>query len=152
MFLKSLRTRSCTWDSGWISRSGVRNLCARVSESSLPDWRWADTTLTPLSTAQGLRTAASFGQQHVSLSLGRPGREDDSEGRLNHRGFPWARLDLGRSPAACLGRGDGWGRNFWLYRPAAPGAISLLKDFIPVVLPQVRNGIEVTHGMCKSHS
>lgn len=65
-------------------------------------------------------TAASFGQQHVSLSLGRLGREDDSEGCLNHRGFPWARLDLGTSPCHTSGQGRWMGKELLALQTCSP--------------------------------
>ena len=112
-------------------------------------WSWGTPPLRTLSAAQGLQTAASCSQQGVIISLGRDG---DSEGCLNHPGFPWARQDLGTLPCRMSGQGGWMGKELLPSQTCSPGAISLLTDLTRVGWPQVRNRIKVAQGICESRS
>lgn len=60
---------------------------------------------THLSPSPGLTAVLAL----ASSNEASPGRERDSEGCLNHQGFPWARLGLCRLPVHVSGHGDGEG-------------------------------------------
>lgn len=136
MVLKLLRTRSCLWDPCWASW----HVCLGEGATC-----WTGDGGTPplhaLSTARGSQTVAGFGQQRMNLPLGWDG---DSEGCLNHRGFPWARQDLGTWPCRMSGQGGWMGKELLAPWTHSPGAISLLKDLTPVEWPQVGKRTEVT--------
>lgn len=89
-----LRNKWCRWDLG---RAG--NSCAWEGSScwardtAQPKWCWPwPATHQPLP-GDGGRDGEREG-----------GMEGDSQGCLNHRGFPGARQDWARGPAACPGR------------------------------------------------